>query len=148
MEENPHKKPPKKPLLNTNQGDVLSKYSILGMSFIWLASPTVIDPDDYRLCEWLFPWFCGFVQLEQWPHCNPWLFTFQQISSYWNHGEVRAGVKEDSHRKYLYKPNTCLSKNSLIKSIHNDTNQKADESSTQYVIKIPMFHLLILGSLT
>lgn len=72
------------------------------------GSSSVAQPDGCKLCEWLFPWFCGFVQLEQWPHCNPRLFTFQQISSYWNHGEGRAGVKEDSHAPYLCKTNTCL----------------------------------------
>lgn len=72
------------------------------------GSSSVAQPDDCKLCEWLFPWFCGFVQLEQWPHCNPRLFTFQQISSYWNHGEGRAGVKEDSHAPYLCKTNTRL----------------------------------------
>lgn len=72
------------------------------------GSSSVAQPEDCMLCEWLFPWFCGFVQLEQWPHCNPRLFTFQQISSYWNHGEGRAGVKEDSHAPYLCKTNTRL----------------------------------------
>lgn len=72
------------------------------------GSSSAAQSDDCKLGEWLFPWFCGFVQLEQWPHCNPRLFTFQQISSYWNHGEGRAGVKEDSHAPYLCKTNTCL----------------------------------------
>lgn len=75
------------------------------------GSSSAAQPDDCKLGEWLFPWFCGFVQLEQWPHCNPRLFTFQQISSYWNHGEGRAGVKEDSHAPYLCKTNTCLTWN-------------------------------------
>lgn len=90
--------------------NILYWASALGheIAIILSGSSSVVDPDDYKLCEWLFPWFCGFVQLEQWPHCNPRLFTFQQISSYWNHGEGRAGVKEDSHAPYLYKTNTCL----------------------------------------
>lgn len=29
------------------------------------GSYSVADPDDYKLYEWLFPWFCGFVQWEQ-----------------------------------------------------------------------------------
>lgn len=29
------------------------------------GSYSVVDPDDYKLYEWLFPWFCGFVQWEQ-----------------------------------------------------------------------------------
>lgn len=104
---------------------------------IWLSgSYSVVDPDDYKLYEWLFPWFCGFVQWEQWPHCNPWLFTFQQISSYWNHGEGRAGVKEDSHAPYLYKTNTRLTQNphlvnnpqwSNMEGLHRLINTSCDQ---------------------
>ena len=89
------------------QRNALYKYNTwwyrwdVGLPLGWVAV-SVVDPDDYKLYEWLFPWFCASVQWEQWPHCNPWLFTFLQISSYWNHGEGRAGVKEDSHTPYLY----------------------------------------------
>lgn len=94
------------------------------------GSSSVAQPDDCKLCEWLFPWFCGFVQLEQWPHCNPRLFTIQQISSYWNHGEGRAGVKEDSHAPYLCKTNTRLTwdthlVNSPIREVSNDLSTQA-----------------------
>lgn len=87
-------------IVSTMYGSAFGKTTALS------GSSSIVQPKDCELCEWLFPWFCGFVRLEQWPHCNPRLFTFQQISSYWNHGEGRAGVKEDSHAPYLCKTNT------------------------------------------
>lgn len=95
----------------------------MGVAFQLNISYSIVDPDYYKLYELLFPWFCGFVKRVQWPNCNPWLFTFQQISSYWNHVEGRAGVKGDSHAPYLYKTNTCLTQNphlcSNIKSLYH-----------------------------
>lgn len=91
------------------------------------GSSSVAQPDDCKLCEWLFPWFCGFVQLEQWPHCNPRLFTFQQISSYWNHGEGRAGVKEDSHAPYLCKTNTRLTWDTHFANSHQGSNTRGSQ---------------------
>lgn len=47
--------------------NILYRATALGFGFaIGLScSYSVVDPDDYKLYEWLFPWFCGFVQWEQ-----------------------------------------------------------------------------------
>lgn len=49
------------------QGDVLCKYYTGWQLWdVWLplgwVADSVADPDDYKLYEWLFPWFCGIVQ--------------------------------------------------------------------------------------
>lgn len=134
--------------------NILYWASVLGheIAIILSGSSSVVDPDDYKLCEWLFPWFCGFVQLEQWPHCNPRLFTFQQISSYWNHGEGRAGVKEDSHAPYLYKTNICLTQGPHLVNNPQWFNMKGwqcviNTSLTKIsFILFPLNHLLLSQS--
>lgn len=56
---------------NKNKGmlfiNILQWASALGyeVAIIVSGSYSVVDPDDYKLYEWLFPWFCGFVQWEQ-----------------------------------------------------------------------------------
>lgn len=96
----------KNPLLNTNQGNGSSKYSILGMSFIWLAVPllkTLMIRGCVNDCSH------GFVALRNWnsdPTVIHGCLHSNRLVPTETMGKEGQGLKETLTEKYLYKTKT------------------------------------------
>lgn len=96
----------KKFCISANENKYAALGVSLGMPLVWVAVTllwTLMITSCMNGCSH------GFVALcngNSDPTVIHWLFTFQKISSYWNRGEGRAGVKVDSHAPYLCRTNT------------------------------------------